>query len=72
MQTDDRAGDWYAERLWLDCGLVSSRTGRTALGITHNGRGERLFFFHDVAGAEAAAAALNARDARPRQVEMEL
>lgn len=65
-------GDWYAERLWLDCGLVRSRSGRKVTGVTHNRRGERLFFFHNVAGAEAAAALLNLRDVQPRQARMEL
>lgn len=65
-------GDWYSTRIWLDCGLVWSRTGRKVTGITHDRRGERLLFFHNVRGAEAAAALLNLRDAAPRQEKMEL
>jgi hypothetical protein len=53
-------GDWYAERIFLDRGLVRSRAGTRQTGITHNRRGEILFMAY--ADAERAAAVLNARD----------
>lgn len=64
-------GDWYVDRLFVGCGQVCSRRGRRITGVTHNQRGE-LLFFPAYAEAERAAAVLNARDRAPVQLELAL
>lgn len=64
-------GDWYADRLFVSCGQVRSRSGRRITGVTHSRRGEFLYF-PAYAEAERVAAVLNLRDRAPVQLEMVL
>lgn len=64
--------DWYAERLFVSCGQVRSRSGQRRAGITHNRRGEMLIF-PAYAAAERVAVALNLRERTTlRQAKLDL
>lgn len=56
VQPERVAGEWEARRIFLDHGYVD---GPRRVGVTHNRRGDRLFFL-TYSDAERAAAALNA------------
>lgn len=60
------AAEWRADRVFVSYGVISGP--RHITGITHNRRGERLFF-QQYAEAERVAQALNARG---EQLEMVL